>query len=798
MSKHVVFGEDDYDQADSYPSTEAGPSYSSTYGHAQVHAQLETDLPGPSASAGPSIHPDRLALSGLTNGGDEPVKKKSKSEAQKNREKKKLKKRRKLEQAKKAAAPKNKEWKPDPVLEALKKSTGEISETTLVDVENKENDQPPAAGEPPIASGKVVETDKEKRRREKREKREKRERKERRRLEREAKENGGSLQAADAKLTAGPANGADEIDVEMEDDLEGEERQGKDSGEIDNADAEGEGSDDELEDGQARSSSSSPPPLEAFPLPRLAPAPDAAVLARQGLPQGLQDAEFIDQNLRVRVDELEIPAAELTSAGGENTVLSDRMKRRLKETGVEEFFAVQAAILPHLLPLRLLPFPYTELHDYLISAPTGSGKTLAYSIPIVEILSKRVVTRLRALIVLPTRDLVVQVRDTLESLAKGTGLNIGAVTGQHSFAHEQSQLVADMTTPLLGGSSKLDILIATPGRLMDHLTSTPNFTLQHLRFLIIDEADRLLNQSFQNWLSSVLSYIRPPENPPKPSFGLKPWDKLDPAWLEAYGLEDRTGEWCDPIQSTCQKLLFSATLTRDPQKVAALALTSPKYYIVQSTSLPSVPTTIGEQFAFPSSLSEKMLILPPHLKPLNLIHLIHHAEYGVDRALVFTKSVEATDRLVRLLEYFEDAYVLGGGGGKRVVVKGYTGELKAGERKKLLAEFGDGKVNLLVCSDLIARGMDLPTVSHVVSYDIPLDMRKYVHRVGRTARAGREGTAWTLVEKQEALHFKGMMKTADHLKQIRKIKVKEDDLAGYRESYEIAMRRLREHFGRDA
>jgi ATP-dependent RNA helicase DDX51/DBP6 len=82
--------------------------------------------------------------------------------------------------------------------------------------------------------------------------------------------------------------------------------------------------------------------------------------------------------------------------------------------------------------------------------------------------------------------------------------------------------------------------------------------------------------------------------------------------------------------------------------------------------------------------------------------------------------------------------------------------------------------------------MDLPTVSHVVSYDTPLDMRKYVHRVGRTARAGREGTAWTLVEKQEALHFKGMLKAAGHEKKVKKIKVKEEDLAGYKEAYEVS------------
>lgn len=141
---------------------------------------------------------------------------------------------------------------------------------------------------------------------------------------------------------------------------------------------------------------------------------------------------------------------------------------------------------------------------------------------------------------------------------------------------------------------------------------------------------------------------------------------------------------------------FSATLTRDPSKVAALSLHHPQYYIVQSSSAPALPTSVGEQFALPSSLSEKMLILPPALKPLNLIHLIHHPEFNVDRALVFTKSVESAARLVKLLEFFEDAYVLGGGGGKRLVIEQYSGEMRARDKKQLLAEFGEGKINLLV------------------------------------------------------------------------------------------------------
>ncbi|GMK56688.1 hypothetical protein CspeluHIS016_0305280 [Cutaneotrichosporon spelunceum] len=491
----------------------------------------------------------------------------------------------------------------------------------------------------------------------------------------------------------------------------------------------------------------SPPPLEPFPLPRPAPAPDAAILSRQGLPSGLSDATLIDQSLREPL-----------------SGLSERTTQRLAELGVEDLFAVQAALLPHLLALPLVPRPHAGLRDFLISAPTGSGKTLAYALPIVEVLARRIVPRLRALVVLPTRDLVVQVRETLDSLAKGTGLLIGSVAGQHSFAHEQS--VVD----------GLDILVATPGRLMDHLAA--GLTLQHLRFLVIDEADRLLTQSFQNWLAQVLAHTRPPAQPAAVHDAVA--SSGDAGAVAASWLPTPEFEGAAPATSTCQKLLFSATLTRDPAQVAALDLSSPRYLIVQSGN--------SSSYALPPGLEEKVVILPPALKPLNLIHLLHGFS---GPALVFTKSVEGASRLVRLLEFFEDAYV-----GHKLTVRGYSRDMAPSERRQILNEFGNG-VDVVVCSDLVARGIDLPAVEHVVSYDVPLDMTKYVHRAGRTARAGRAGTVWTLVEKQEALHFKRMLREAAHEGQVKKIKVKEDELAGYRESYDIAMARLREEYGRD-
>lgn len=161
-----------------------------------------------------------------------------------------------------------------------------------------------------------------------------------------------------------------------------------------------------------------------------------------------------------------------------------------------------------------------------------------------------------------------------------------------------------------------------------------------------------------------------------------------------------------------------------------------------------------------------MCVCSPSDKPLVLFHLIH--THGVRNALVFTKSAESTARLVQLFEFFEAARSRGETQGKRITMEAYSSDLGASERKSVIERFKEGSIDLsvqvlsvfhlyscadsdcsLVCSDLVARGVDISHVAHVVSYDVPVDMRKYVHRVGRTARAGRAGDAWSLVEDQE-------------------------------------------------
>ncbi|KAI8605394.1 P-loop containing nucleoside triphosphate hydrolase protein [Dissophora ornata] len=483
---------------------------------------------------------------------------------------------------------------------------------------------------------------------------------------------------------------------------------------------------------------------------------------------------------------------------------SQRLIKQCKKTGIEECFAVQTAVIPVLMRARHLGDVRKAPGDLCVSAPTGSGKTLAYVLPIIEILSQRVVTRLRALVVLPTRDLCIQVKETFETFVKGTDLKIATSTGQNSFAHEQNILVgetyASATGPqVLGGHSRVDILVTTPGRLIDHIKSTPNFTLQHLRFLVIDEADRLLNQSFQDWLYHILTAIHPsPERRLLGADGFPIHDAVAPGFLSSFfQLPESDVE--DPKALSVQKLLFSATLTRNPAKIASLQLSDPQYVAVQEGGQDGDDK---QKYTTPAGLTENMIVCESSEKPLMVLHLLHHL--NVRSALCFTKSVESAHRLYKLIQLYEKIRTTAplptpsapaktsetkseikedtqiGDDDKEegssddddegsssndkppadaIVVAEYSSDLPKSKRQAILRAFNKGEIHLLICSDLISRGMDLSPVSVVINYDTPVYMKKYIHRVGRTARAGKSGTAYSLVEMQEARHFKEMMAT---------------------------------------
>lgn len=557
--------------------------------------------------------------------------------------------------------------------------------------------------------------------------------------------------------------------------------------------------------------------LSRFPAPRTTSQISRRELAAQGLPEGLAQPEVVETTRTATVAKSDHRALD---------TISDGTKARLESLGITEWFAVQTAIIPKLLahPLAYDLYPSPALGDVCVSAPTGSGKTLSYVVPIVEVLQRRLCRRLRALILLPTRDLVHQVRETLEAVCKGTGLTIASLTGHQSFAHEQSVLV-DADTSLLRknvpglrnpapGSeeervwverrrevlgveaerpieSKVDIVIATPGRLIDHLDQTPGFTLQHLRFLVIDEADRLLSQSFQEWLPRVLAALDPRdalqhhESVSHAAIHASQ-SAMSPAWLAETrwrlggpSVQHSVADRLPRPESGVQKLLFSATLTRDPAKIVALNLRDTTFFSVEDTAEDDQEETEvqaqdadwPDKFSLPATLHEHMFVSSTAEKPLQLLHLLYTHDPPLRQVLCFTKSVESAVRLVKLLELFEEARQKRHGNRPTpVLVREHSSELRGAQRMRLLDEFKSGKVDVVVCSDVISRGIDLPMVRHVISYDAPIDMAKHVHRVGRTARAGRQGDAWTLVEEQEARHFIAMMRRAGRWKHVDRIR----------------------------
>ncbi|RKP27985.1 P-loop containing nucleoside triphosphate hydrolase protein [Syncephalis pseudoplumigaleata] len=437
--------------------------------------------------------------------------------------------------------------------------------------------------------------------------------------------------------------------------------------------------------------------------------------------------------------------------------LSTALVQRCRQAHIEQLFAVQTAVIPRLLRYRDWNGHYVD-GDLCVSAPTGSGKTLAYVLPMVETLKKRVVTRLRALVVLPTRDLVLQVKETFEEFCRSTTLKIGMATGQTSFAQEQRQIVGDPEQGLSG----VDILIATPGRLMDHLNGTRHFTLQHLRFLVIDEADRLLDQSFQAWLPRLLDTLAAVHGATKTMAGLP-----------------------GPPRSRTQKLLFSATLTRNPEKIASLRLVNPSYIAVQASLDQG-----AERYMTPTTLKEHYLVCRSTEKPLMVIHFVR--AFALTGTLCFTKSIDAAHRLARLLELYQQHATSEAADTETSVrlAAEYSSDLSASERASVMRQFRQGKIRILICSDLVARGIDLDCVQSVISYDVPIYMKKYIHRVGRTARAGREGAAFTLVEEQEARSFKEMMRKAGHWEQVRRVNVKPSELEPLIPHYEASLEAL--------
>ena len=555
------------------------------------------------------------------------------------------------------------------------------------------------------------------------------------------------------------------------------------------------------------------------------------------------------------------------------------LDRDARDWGVDPTIvsALQAGGFSHFFPIQRRAIPLvlrgdsrvSGLHeDVCVSAPTGSGKTIVYAVATVQALIKRVIPRLRALVILPSRDLAIQVFDVFAKLCSSLPLRVAMAISSHrtSFVDEQ---------PLV---TTADILVCTPGRLMDHLRGTPGFTLEHLQMLIVDEADRLLAQSYQSWVSAVLERVRPAKTrgsfscPSQVAVGALNEPVFSAAAYPAFSIEPSTfrgnlthdaAQTSSLFAGRLRKLLFSATLTTDPQHIASLELVNPRFvslgdstpnyaaHILMHGTETRAGNTHGisnisafshpkngpkrvKMFRTPDLLRENVILCAAPDKPWKLILLLRSliaARGEESRTLVFTRSVSSAHRLCRLLQLFEiceDERVVfkklagttgrepgrremvGDGGihdearslhGKfaQTKVSEYSSLVPPKQRANTLRRFSrrglgaDGKSSqVMVCSDAGSRGLDMEVVTSVVNYDAPTLAKAYVHRVGRTARAGRSGSCYTMLQPGQQGGFHALMKQIEHNQVlVHRVVGEEDRVCAVRDILPEALQRLK-------
>jgi ATP-dependent RNA helicase RhlE len=335
-------------------------------------------------------------------------------------------------------------------------------------------------------------------------------------------------------------------------------------------------------------------------------------------------------------------------------------------------FAVPTPIQKDAIP------PALEGKDVLACAMTGSGKTAAFLLPILQRLIGKPRGVTRALIVTPTRELAAQIDEHCRELARFTRLTSAAVYGGVGMGPQETAF-----------RRGVDVLVATPGRLLDHFRSD-YARLDRLEVLVLDEADRMLDMGFLPDVRRVIARL--------------------------------------PARR--QTLFFSATL---PPPIVALSREMLRDPVAINVERPSAPATGITHAAYP---------VPAELKSALLLELLKQP--GVKSLLAFTRTKHRANRLADFLARHG------------VTVDRIHGNRSQGQRTQALAAFKDGKIRVLVATDIAARGIDITALSHVVNFDVPAVADDYVHRSGRTARAEAVGDAVTLVSPDEEADFRAI------------------------------------------
>jgi ATP-dependent RNA helicase RhlE len=356
----------------------------------------------------------------------------------------------------------------------------------------------------------------------------------------------------------------------------------------------------------------------------------------------------------------------------DNLGLSKPILRALEDEGYEAPSDIQSAAIPQILAGR----------DLIGTAQTGTGKTAAFALPILELLHTRPAAHpgaVRVLVLTPTRELAQQVEGSFRAYGRHLPMRTACVVGGVSM---EGQIKALRHKP--------EIVVATPGRLLD-LLQQREVRLNHVEFLVLDEADRMLDMGFINDVRRLVSEV--------------------------------------PAASR-QTLMFSATLSGDIESLAAEMLRNPER--VATTPPASVSLNIAQQVYYVEQGSKSAL----------LAHMLK--DKTVKRVLVFTRTKHRANRLA--IQLARDG----------VSSDAIHSNKSQAARQRALAAFDKGKIDVLVATDIVARGIDVDGISHVINYEMPNDPESYVHRIGRTARAGAEGTAVSFCDATEVLMLKGI------------------------------------------
>lgn len=353
--------------------------------------------------------------------------------------------------------------------------------------------------------------------------------------------------------------------------------------------------------------------------------------------------------------------------------LSEPLLKAISKKGYTTPSPIQAKAIPKIL----------EGKDVLASAQTGTGKTAGFALPMLHIITEKPFQRhrpVKALIVTPTRELAAQILKEIKEYSVFTDVRSTVIFGGVN-ANPQIRALRQGT----------DILVATPGRLLD-LHSQGVFNMKQVEFLVLDEADRMLDMGFVRDINKILALL--------------------------------------PAKR--QNLLFSATFSKEIKKLAQNFLTNP--VLVEAERQNSTAEKV-KQTIYRTNKDAKTTLV---------IKLITEGNW--EQVLIFTRTKHGANRL---------AEKLGKAGIKSAAIHGNKSQ---GARTKALAGFKDGSVRVLVATDIAARGLDIPLLPHVINYELPNIPEDYVHRIGRTARAGASGDAISIVSVDEFEYVRGIEK----------------------------------------